>query len=132
MHVILKEYLIFAALLLFGGASWQWSASYFSRKTLVAQPISARSPVANQPTRVALPGTGLPGPCRVLLTPRPGHVEQVYVSEGQPVQPGDLLLKLAVGHDSNVKMVFVFAPAAGALESVDSHKLNFAACAAMN
>lgn len=113
VHSILKEYLIFAALLVLSVVSWQWSASYSGRQVLIARQAPAMLPVAYQPAGLALPSAVLPRSCRVLIAPQAGHVEQMYVSEGQTVRPGDLLLKLAVGHDNNTKTVFVLAPGAG-------------------
>jgi pyruvate/2-oxoglutarate dehydrogenase complex dihydrolipoamide acyltransferase (E2) component len=70
-------------------------------------------PVVYQPNELALLGAVLPESYRMLFSPRAGHVEQVYITEGQTVRPGDLLLKLAVGHNDNTKMVLVLAPGAG-------------------
>ena len=74
---------------------------------------------AGRATGPALAGTVLAAPRQALRTPLGGHVMQVYFSEGQRVQAGDLLLKLAVGPLSHAQTVFVSAPATGEVGGLD-------------
>lgn len=79
-------------------------------------PVGQRT--AGRPTGPALAGVVLAAPRQVLRLPWGGHVVQVYFSEDQRVQAGDLLLKLAVGTLSHARMVFVSAPATGEVRSL--------------
>ncbi|MFD1467113.1 hypothetical protein ACFQ48_02670 [Hymenobacter caeli] len=78
--------------------------------------VGQRTP--GRPTGPALAGTVLAAPRQVLRVPGGGHVTQVYFSEDQRVAAGSLLLKLAVGPLSRARIVFVSAPAAGEVRSL--------------
>lgn len=67
-------------------------------------------PAAGRSTARSLAGTVLAAPYQVLRLPASGRVGQVYVSEGQAVKNGQVLLKLTNG---TTRPRFVVAPAAG-------------------
>lgn len=58
-------------------------------------------------------GTVLAAPYQVVRTPVGGRVVRVYFNEGQAVQAGALLLKLAVGRGQAARTVFAAGPVAG-------------------
>lgn len=91
-------------------------------------PVGQRTP--GRPTGPALAGVVLAAPRQVLRLPWGGHVMQVYFSEGQRVHAGDLLLKLAVGPLSHARVVFVSAPAAGEVRSLEVNAGDYLAAGA--
>lgn len=83
-------------------------------------PVSAARSQPRRPlTGPAFAGKLLVAPRRELRVPRGGHVTNVYVSEGQRVGRGEVLLKLTVGTGAGLAFpVFVVAPATGEVTSL--------------
>lgn len=110
----MKAILVFFALALFG-------LSALCRLVLGFGPAApATLSVATRRAGPVLAGRVLAAPCRVLRVPVGGWLARLYVSEGQPVKAGDLLLKLtreshrpAGAAGRPMRPVFALAPVAG-------------------
>ena len=92
---------------------------YTPGRSVRFRPPPAAATLPRRPTGPFFAGRVLAAPRRELRLPRGGHVANVYVSEGQRVGRGEVLLKLTVGTGDGLAFpLFVVAPAAGEVTSL--------------